>query len=104
MFESLDDKVEKSKKPLDRSLPILMYGTTVIGSSIFLILGVLGHGFSHLFNLAVWAAMFLLSLTWLVTSVRSSAPITRRDFAVRGIILTWLLIAHRLPYLLTGHM
>jgi hypothetical protein len=101
MFESLDDKFEKSKKPLDRSLPILMYGTTAIGSFILLILGVLGHGFSHLFNLVVWAAMFLLSLTWLVTGLRSSVSITRRDFVVRCMIVAWLLAAHRLPYLLS---
>jgi lysylphosphatidylglycerol synthetase-like protein (DUF2156 family) len=99
MFETLEDSFEKSKKPLDRSLPILMYGTTAIGSSILLILGVLGHGFSHLFNLIVWAAMFLLSLTWLVTSLRLSVPITRRGFTVRCMILFWLLWAHRLPYI-----
>lgn len=104
MFENLDDMFEKSKKPPDRSLQILMYGTTAIGSFIFLILGVLGHGFSHLFNLVVWAAMFLLSLTWLVTSLRSSVPITRRDFVVRCMIVAWLLSAHHLPHLLTGHM
>jgi len=101
MFESLDDMFEKSKKPLDRRLSILMYGTTAIGSFIFLFLGVLGHGFSHLFNLVVWAAMFLLSLTWLVTSLRLSVPITRRDFTVRCMIVAWLLWAHRLPYLLS---
>jgi len=100
MFETLEDSFEKSKKPLDRRFPILMYGTTAIGSFIFLILGVLGHGFSHLFNLVVWAAMFLLSLTWLVTNLRSSVPITREDFRVRCMIVAWLLLAHRLPYML----
>lgn len=104
MFENLDDMLEKSKKPLDRRLPILMYGTTAIGSVIFLILGVSGRGYSTLFNLAVWAAMFLLSVTWLVTTLRSSAPITRRDFGVRCMIVFWLLWAHRLPHLFTGHM
>jgi hypothetical protein len=100
MFETLEDKFEKSKKPLDPGLPILMYGITAAVSSILLILGARGHGFSHLFRLAVLAAMFLLSLTWLITSFGSSVPPTRRDFAVRGIILTWLLIVLDLPQIL----
>ena len=100
MFETLEDKSDKSGKPLDRSLPILMYGITAIGSFIFVILGVREHGLSHPFNLALWAAMFLLSVAWLVTSLRSPVPVTHREFALRGTILIWLLIAHRLPYVL----
>lgn len=99
MFETLEDKFEKSKKPLDPGLPILMYSTHVILSSIFLILGVRGHGFSHVLSLVGWAAMFLLSLTWLVTSLRSSDPISRRDCGVRGTVLLLLLLAQRLPYI-----
>jgi hypothetical protein len=100
MFETLEDKFEKSKPPLDRGLPILLYSFYAVFSSIALILGVGRHGFSRLFSLVVWAAMFLLSLTWLMTSLKSSVPNTRRDFWVRSMILLWLLIAQRLPYLL----
>jgi hypothetical protein len=99
MFETLEDKFEKSKKPLDRGLPILMYGATATVSSIVLILRARGHGFSHLFSLVDWAAMFLLSSTWLVTSLRSSVPITRRDCGVRVIVLSLLLMAQNLPYI-----
>ena len=97
MFETLEDKIEKSKKPLDPGLPILIYGATAAVSSIVLILRVQGHGFSHLFSLVGWAAMFLLALTWLVTSLRSSVPITRRDFGVRIAVLCLLLMVQRLP-------
>ncbi|MGA9978704.1 MAG: hypothetical protein WBQ08_08725 [Candidatus Sulfotelmatobacter sp.] len=95
MFETLEDRIE-NKKPLDRGYPILMFGISAIVSSIALILVVRGHGFSHLFSLVVWAAAFLLSLTWLVTSLRSSAPMTRRDFRVRSMVLLWLLLAQDL--------
>lgn len=98
MFETLEDISEKSKPPLDRGWPILMYGAHVTISSTVLILGICGvrgHGFSHLLSLVAWSAMFLLSLTWLITGLRSSVPITRSDFRVRYTIL-WVLL------LLTG--
>jgi hypothetical protein len=97
MFETLEDKIEKSKNPLDPGLPILIYGATTAVSSVVFILRVQAHGFSHLFSLVGWAAMFLLSLTWLVTSFRSSVPITRRDFGVRIAVLCLLLMVQRLP-------
>jgi hypothetical protein len=92
LFETLEDRLEKSMPPLDRGWPILMYSVSVVLGSIALILGVGGHGFSRLFSLVVWAVMFLLSLTWLVTSLTSSVPITRRDFWVRYQILSVLLL------------
>ena len=95
MFETLEEKLEK--KPLDPALPILIYGATAAVSAIVLILRFQGHGFSHLLNLVGWAAMFLLSLAWLVTSFRSSVPITRRDFGVRIAVLVLLLMVQRLP-------
>jgi hypothetical protein len=94
MFDTLEDEFEKTKPPLDRGWPILMYGADVCLSSTVLILGICGvrgHGFSHLFSLIVWTAMFLLSLTWLITSLRSSTPIARSDFRVRYTIL-WVLL------------
>jgi len=93
MFETLEDRFEKSKPPLDRGYPILMYSAGAILSSIALIRGVPGQGFSRLFSLVDWVAMLLLSLTWLVTSIRSSVPISRRDFRVRSQILLFLLFA-----------
>ncbi|MGC1650532.1 MAG: hypothetical protein WA741_32315 [Candidatus Sulfotelmatobacter sp.] len=96
MFETLEDSFEKSKPPLDRGRPILMYSANVVLSSFALILEA-EHGFSRahawlLFSLIVWAVMFLLSLTWLAASLKSSAPITRRDYGVRLIILQVLFL------------
>jgi hypothetical protein len=96
MFETLEDAFEKSKPPLDRGWPILMYSANVVLSSFGLILEG-GHGFSQgharlLFSLIVWADMFLLSLTWLVASLKSSVPTTRRDCGVRFIILQVLFL------------
>jgi hypothetical protein len=96
MFETLEDAFEKSKPPLDRGWPILMYSANVVLSSFALIVEG-GHGFSRgpvrlLFSLIVWAVMFLLSLTWLVASLKSSVPITRRDYRVRFTILQVLFL------------
>jgi hypothetical protein len=96
VFETLEDAFEKSKPPLDRGWPILMYSANVLLSSSALIIEE-RRGFSlvHgrlLFSLIVWAAMFLLSLTWLVASLKSSVPITRRDFGVRFTILQVLFL------------
>ena len=96
MFETLEDAFEKSKPPLDRGWPILMYSANVVLSSFaFLLEG--RHGFSRgharlLFSLIVWAIMFLLSLTWLVASLRPSVPISRRDCGVRFTILQVLFL------------
>ena len=94
MFETLEDAFEKSKPPLDRNLPILLYGAVVAMSSTVLILGICGvrgHGLSHLFALVVWVATLSLSLTWLVTSLRSLETFTRYDSRVRCRIL-WVLL------------
>jgi len=93
MFETLEDSFEKSKPPLDRGWPILLYSGFVVLSSIAFTLGVRKHGFNHPFSLVVWATMFSLSLIWLVTSLRSQASMTRRDFAIRSNILLLLLMA-----------
>jgi len=91
MFETLEDMAEKSRPLLDRGYPILLYSGGVVLSSIALILE--GRdGFSPgqarlMFSLVGWVVMFLLSLTWLVASLRSTVPITRRDLWVRFTIL-----------------
>ncbi len=96
MFESLEDAFGKSKPPLDPGWPILMYSANVVLSSFALIIEgrhafSLGHA-RLLFSLIVWTVMFLLSLTWLVASIKSSVPITRRDFGVRFTILQVLFL------------
>jgi hypothetical protein len=91
MFESLEDAFEKSKPPLDRGDPILMYSIHGVLSFVCLIFGIERHGLSRPFSPVVWTVMFLLSLNWLVASLRSSVPIARSDFWVRYKIL-WALL------------
>ena len=90
MFETSDPE----EQVVARRWPLLMYGTYAAAGLVFLILGVHRHGFSQPFRLAVGAAMFLLSLFWLVKTLRSTLPVTTRSFGVRNIILILLLMAH----------
>ncbi|PWT84255.1 MAG: hypothetical protein C5B58_05000 [Acidobacteria bacterium] len=92
MFETLEDALEKSKPPLDRGVPILAYSILAVLSFVFLVVGVERHGFSRLLGPVVWAVMFLLSLNWLITSLRSSVPISRSDFWVHYKVLWFLLL------------
>jgi hypothetical protein len=95
MFETLDPQ----EQTVARRWPLLMYSTYAVGGLVFSILGVRRHGFSQPFRLVVGAAMFLLSLTWLVTTVRSTVPATNRNFGVRNIILILLLMAQEIAYI-----
>jgi hypothetical protein len=94
MFETLDPQ----EQPVARRWPLLMYCTYSVGGLVFLILGLRRHGFSQPFRLAVGTAIFLLSVTWLVTTLRSTSPITSRNFGVRNLILILLLMAHEIAY------
>jgi ankyrin repeat protein len=93
MFESLDPL----ERTVDRRLPLLIYSTFAVVSLLFLILEVRRHGFSQPFWPVVLAAVFLLSLTWLVTTLRSTVALTYREVHVRYIILA-------LPIFVFAHM
>jgi hypothetical protein len=93
MFESLEDAFEKSKPPLDRGYPILLYSMYVVVGLFFLIEGVRSH---HPFGAVVGAVVLLLSLIWLITTIKSPVPVTRRDFWVRGQIVIWILMAYEI--------
>jgi hypothetical protein len=95
MFESLEDAFEKSKPPLDRGYPILIYSMDVVIGLFYLIEGVRRH---HPFGAVVGAVVFLLSLTWLITTIRSRVQVTRRDFWVRIQIVLWILMAYQIAY------
>lgn len=95
MFETLDPQ----EQTVPRRYPLLMYSTYTVVGLVFLILGVRRHGISQPFRLVVGAAMFLLSLTWLITTLRSSVPLTGRSFGVRNFILILLLLAHDIAYI-----
>jgi hypothetical protein len=95
MFETLEDSFEKSKPPLDRGWPILMYGESAVAGLVFLVQA--GRKYQPV-GLVVGAVMFLLSLIWLITTIRSPVPETRRDFRVRSAILLWLPLAYEIAY------
>ena len=93
MFETLEDMSEKSKPPLDRAWPVLMYSESALAGLVFLILGVRRH---QPLGIVVGAVMFLLSLVWLITTIRSPLPVTRRDFRLRSGILLWIPLAYEI--------
>ena len=94
MFETVDPH----EQLLARKWPLFMYGAYGLVGLLFIILGVRRHGFSQPFRLTVAAAMFVLSITWLATTLRSASPMTNRKFAVRNAILILLLLAHEIAY------
>jgi len=92
MFETL----EPPEQIVPRRWLLLMYGIYLLAGLVFLTLGLWRHGVSQPFRLAIHTAMFLLSLTWLATSVRSTSQTTNRQFRVRNMIMILLLMAHDL--------
>jgi len=95
MFESLEDAFEKSKPPLDRGDPILVYSLYVVVGLFYLIEGVRRH---HTFGAVVGAVVILLSLIWLIKTIRSPVPVTRHDLWVRGQIVIGILMAYETAY------
>ena len=93
MFETL----ERPEQRVARRWPLLAYGVYAFGGVVFFVLGVLRHGFSQPFRLVIAAVMFLLSLTWLIATLRAGTPPTNRHFSIRSMILLLLLMAHDLP-------
>jgi hypothetical protein len=93
MFETLEDVLEKSKPPLARGYPIVMYGMYVVVGLFYLIEGVRRH---HPFGAVVGAVVFLLSLIWLITTIRLPVPVSRHDYWVRGLIVSWILMAYEI--------
>jgi hypothetical protein len=90
MFETL----EPPEQLVARRWPLLLYGTYSLAGLGFFLLGVRRHGLSQSFNLTIAAIMLVLSLVWLVMTLRSKSPLSSRSFSVRTIILWVLLMAH----------
>jgi hypothetical protein len=93
MFETL----EPPEQMLVRRWPLLSYGIYGLAGLVFVVVGVRRRGFSQPVSLAIACAMFFLSLTWLVTTLRSGSPLTNRKVGFRNIILLLLLMAHQVP-------
>ena len=93
MFETL----EPPEQLVARRWPLLMYGTYCLAGLVFVVLGVRRHGFSQPYSLAIGAVMFVLSLVWFVTTLRSKSPLSSRRFGIHNIVLLVLLMAHDIP-------
>lgn len=91
------DTLEPPEQVVARRWPILLYGVYLLGGLAYVVLGVRRHGFSQPISLAIGCVMFVLSLMWLVTTLRSKAPLTNREFGPRIIILVLLQMAQELP-------
>jgi hypothetical protein len=57
-----------------------------------------GLGRQQPFGVLVGAVVFLLSLIWLVTTIRSPVRVSRRDVWVRGQIVICILMAYQTAY------
>jgi len=95
MFETLEDMREKSQRPLDRGWPLLTYSIYVVGGLFYIVEGMRRH---HPLGVVVGAVVFLLSLIWLMTTIKSPVPLSRRDFSIRSQTLIWILMAYQAAY------
>jgi len=90
MFETLDSPLDRT---VSRRSALLAYGIYVVVSLLLLILDWRMYGFSQPFQLAVPAAILLLSWTLLVTTLGSEVPLTIRKVRVFHIIILLLVFA-----------
>ena len=95
MFETLEVRFERSKKPLHRGWPLFTYSIYVVGGLLYMIEGVRRH---HPLGVVVGTAVFVLSLIWLITTMKSPVPLSRRDFWIRGQTLVLILLAYEMAY------
>jgi hypothetical protein len=101
MFETLEDMSERSKKPVPLRWAILEYSVFALVGLLYIIDELRWH---HPLGAVVGTAVCLLSLIWLITTVRSPAPVRRRVFWIRGQILIWIMMAYEIAYTVFGRM
>ncbi len=95
MFETLEDIREKSQRPLDPFWPLLLYTIDVVVGLFYIFSGMTRH---QPFGVLVGAVVSLLSLTWLITTIRSPIRASRREVWVRGQIVICVLMAYQAAY------
>lgn len=95
MFETLEDMREKSQRPMDPFWPHLMYSMDILLGLFYVISGMQRHQW---LAVLIGAVVFLLSLIWLITTIRSQARMSRRDVWVRGQIVICILMAYQMAY------
>ena len=100
MFETLEDMFEKSKPPMDPGWPVLTHSMDALFGLLYVIMGREMH---QPLGVAVGAIVFLLSLIWLISTIRSPLPVSRRDLRVRSRIVLWILMTFQTAYMVAGH-
>jgi len=99
MFETLEDMREKSQRPMRREWPLLMYSMDGVLGLFYIIIGMQRR---QPFGVLVGAVVSLLSLIWLMTTVRSQVRVSRHDVWVRGQIVIWILLAYQAAYTISA--
>src|SRR5262249_47419534 len=100
MFETLEDIREKSQRPMSREWPFLLYSIDIVLGLFYIILGMHRHA---AFAVLVGAVVFLLSMIWLITTIRSPVRVSRRDVWVRGQIVLLILMAYQMAYTVASY-
>jgi heme A synthase len=95
MFETLEDMSEKSQRPMDPFWPLLMYSMDIVVGLFYITSGMQRH---QRLGTLVGAVVFLLSLVWLITTIRSPIQLSRRDLRNRGRVVIWILLAYQVAY------
>jgi hypothetical protein len=95
MFETLEDMREKSQRPLGRGTALLIYSFDFVVGLFYIISGMRRH---QSLAVLVGTVVFLLSLIWLVATIRSPVQVSRRDVWVRGQIVICILMAYQVAY------
>ncbi len=95
MFETLEDIREKSQRPMDPFWPFLMYSMDIVLGLFYMVTGIQRHQRLGAF---VGIVVFLLSLVWLITTIRSRIRLSRRDVWIRGQVVLWILFAYQVAY------
>ena len=95
MFETLEGIREKSQPPLGRETAFILYSFDFALGLFYIISGMRRH---QSLAVLVGAIVFLLSLVWLVATIRSPVRVSRRDVWVRGQIVICILMAYQTAY------
>jgi hypothetical protein len=88
MFETL----EPPEQRVTRRWPVLMFGTYGLVGLVEFLVVLRRHGLTQPFSLAIATITLVLSLVWLVMTLRSRSPLSSRSFVVRSIVLLVLLM------------
>jgi hypothetical protein len=86
---------------MDPFWPLLMYTMDIVLGSFYIISGTQRH---QRLGVLVGAIVLLLSLVWLITTIRSRIRLSRRDVWIRGQIVIWILLAYEAAYTISARL